>query len=136
MINNRAAEILLEMRQKSDRYAEKSTRLSELLERAECFLNELPGKVEITIADTKGFLHFKRCQGAWQLQYEADNTSFNNTFNVTEAPVHIKAAAAKLLPELIDTLLQVISERVSEVDAGLEALDTIEFLRDSEGGDQ
>jgi len=116
------------MQQKSEGYAEKTTRLSNRLEAAEQFLKQLPGKLEVSVWGGSNCLSFTRCEDGWCLWYSAEPDGQR----VTEAPVSVKAIAAQLLPELVDTLFARISDQTAQVDAGLEALDTIEFLRDGE----
>lgn len=132
MSNDRSAEILREMQRKSDEYAEKSTRLSNLLTKAEDILKELPGRIEVSVGHEYCELSFERKSEGWRLSYREGN----ERCYVTEGPVAMKARAAQLLPELVEKLFGDIEVRASEVDAGLNALENIEFLRDSEGGDQ
>lgn len=59
-------ELLADLHVKSSEFAEKATKLSNLLLEAEEFLNRLPGKIHVTVVDDGGnSLQFDRAQDGW-----------------------------------------------------------------------
>lgn len=131
MPNQQSEKMLRELNRKAKEFAEKSTRLSNQLEEAEAFLQEMPGKLEVSVGEGWGQLSFSRCQSGWRLWYGSEQDGEL----VTEASVETKAHAASLLPELVNRLFAVVSERLEQVDAGLTALKDVPFL-DNESEDE
>ncbi len=129
MGNQRFDEFVRTLRNKSNNYALKTTKLSQSLEAAEAFLQEIPGKIEVSVGEGWEKLDFVRHSAlGWKLWYGSDEEGCW----VTNAPVEIKAKAATLLPESLDTLVDSITGKLEAVEAGLEALKRIPFL-DVEG---
>jgi len=126
-----ARKVLREMENNAELYAKKATELSDMLERAEAFLREMPGKVDIIVVGDGGpdwdKLEFTRNQSdGWRLWYGPDD---EKGAWVTEASVEIKASAAKLLPLLVQRLMDTQTSKLSEVECGLEALSQVPFLK-------
>jgi hypothetical protein len=118
-------EFVRSLREKSSNYAVKATLLSQSLEAAESFLQQIPGKLEVSVGEGCHTLRFiKHSSLGWKLWYGDDS---EGVF-VTSASVEIKAQAAKLLPELLELLVESINGKLEAVDAGLEALKKIPFL--------
>ncbi len=125
-----SGKMLRELERKANEYASKATQLSTMLEQAEQFLQEMPGKIKIEVSEDNSpyTLEFFRHQtDGWRLWYGVDQ---EGSF-VTDASVTEKAAAAKLLPELVNQLVSLQTQRLSQVEDALEALNTIPFLRSS-----
>jgi hypothetical protein len=125
-------EFVRTLRDRSSKYATRATLLSQSLEAAESFLQQIPGKIEVSVGEGWNKLEFmKRSSLGWKLWYGDDQ---EGCF-VTNASVEIKAEAAKLLPKLLEVLVESITGKLEAVDAGLESLKKIPFL-EIEGADQ
>ena len=123
------------MERKAKLYAAKSTQLSNQLEQAEQFLEQMPGKMQISVTGSSKWdvLEFCRKGEGWGLYYGVEEDGSW----VTEAPVQVKAAAAKLLPELVERLITTQADKLSEVEIGLDALSGLPFLiAEDQGGAQ
>ena len=122
------AEVLALLHDNAAALQRKSTLLSELIERVENFLNELPSKIEVLykVADKK-YLRFTRDKERWRLSYDDGGTG---RLWLTEATVEIKAHAARFLPNLYSQLVTDQSKRLNEVEAALNALKNIPILRE------
>lgn len=122
--------LLAELNLRAAKYAEKATQVSNLLQRAEYVFQEMPGKLQVLVgdADDDGELSFQREEGKWRLTFVTREEGGLSHYVVTESPVEIKARAAKLLPELFNTLLDLQKERQDLLDNALEALKEIPFL--------
>ena len=129
MGNQKGDAFLRELQCKSDAFAAKATRLSKVIENIDDFLQQLPGKVEVSVPGEKhSILEFSKHSHGWVLWYGNERDGYN----LTAAPVEIKAEAAKFLPKLIEVLVAKINDRLSTVDAGLKSLEGIPYL-DIEG---
>lgn len=126
MPNQQSETMLRELNRKAKEYGEKATLLSNLLEEAEAFLNELPSKMHVSVGEGDNQLTFVRWESSdWRLWYGDDQEGSL----VTDAPVELKAKAARMLPQLVDVLFASVSERLSVVNEGLDALKQVPFLR-------
>jgi len=126
MPNKQPGKMLRVLKHNATEYAEKATRLSNLLDEAETFFQEMPGKMEVAVDQGNRRLKLERWNSDWRLLYSEDQ----RVDLVTEATVDVKAMAAQLLPELVDRLASTVSQRLIDVDAGLEALRRVPFLND------
>lgn len=126
-MNQYSEGILRELRQKSEQFSAKSSRLSDSLSRAEEFLRDIPGKIQISVGDGEDTLGFFRADraGGWRLWYGGEEYGQL----VAQAPIEVKAKAAVLLPQLIREMLAAITTNLQDVEAGLEALDNSPFLK-------
>lgn len=118
MPKQQSEKMLRELELRAKEFGDKSTKLSNMLEEAEAFLQRMPAKVQVNVEQ----LSFRRSPHVqeWKLWYESEV--------VTESSVAIKARAARLLPPLVKELFSSLSNRLVEVDAGLEALSRVPFL--------
>ena len=133
MPNDKQKKVLREMEQKAKLYAAKSTQLSNQLEEAEQFLQQMPGKMQLTVMGNRpeDVLEFCRVSDEWRLYYGVGEDGAW----VTESTVQIKAAAARLLPFLVKKLMATQTDNLAKVETGLEALSGLPFLSDkNEGG--
>ncbi|WP_437194444.1 hypothetical protein [Planctomicrobium sp. SH527] len=129
MGQKRPDKILRLLTQNAAEIAEKATRLSDQLELVENILRELPGKFEVEVGESNGpsgSLSLARHSNDWHLIY----STYQDSYRVTSSSVSIKAAAAILVPELLATLSQKSEERLEQINAGLNALDSLPFLQD------
>ena len=120
MPDSQSEKMLRALGERAKEYAAKSTKLSNMLEEAETFLQKMPSKLEAKVGD----LSFVRSQDGWRLWFGPDE--YGDW--VTESPVSVKAKAAILLPALVNQILGDMSERLDEVDAGLIALNSLPFV--------
>lgn len=127
MPNEHASKLLRDFKASADVYAKKCTALSNALEEIELFLQELPAKFELVVTSDDFYeLSFQRIKGVWRL-YIAWGDEVG--VSVTEASVETKAKAAKLLPRLVNQLVEEQQERLQAVDEGLKSLQEIPFVQ-------
>jgi len=126
----KSARIIDGLREQSRSYAEKATRLSNLLEQAENFFCEMPGKTEVRTSspDDEYVLSFCKTHQGWRLFLESRDDSQNETAIVTQANIRKKAEAAKRLPELYKQLQSHIADLHAVMDRGLESIKGLPFL--------
>jgi hypothetical protein len=133
---NREA-ISQDIAQRSQDYAAKATLLSNLLVQAESFFAELPGKFPISTPEEAGgtSLSLERIKSDWRLVLRYKDCAFDNPDDVytaeskvTESSLWVKAAAAKRLPALYKSYLEVLDGKIDEVEAGLAQLRELPFL--------
>jgi hypothetical protein len=129
MSRKHAEQMLKTLEDQSAEYAQKASRLSDLLELAECFLQEMPGKVAAEFGDRthlSGKIMFIRCQDEWRLVFESQELQEDEF--VCESTVQVKARAAILLPELMRLIFDTRSSRLQMVEQALEGLEKLPFL--------
>jgi hypothetical protein len=110
----------------SQDFAEKATRLTELLTRAQLFLYELPGKMPVSVKDDEFSLSFAKNDGVWGIYIQRHNST--KAILATGASIALKAEAAQLLPELYDAIQANYKESREAVDAGLRSLEKLPWL--------
>ena len=112
--------------------AAKATALSTRLEAAENYLDQLPGKSEVSASHgDDDYLTIERSSlGRWRLVYYESTEHGTQKHLVTEASVPVKVWAAQLLPQLFERLSETIANRLELVDKGLSALDNLPFAAD------
>jgi hypothetical protein len=130
---SRKAEILNDLKEQSAAYAENATRLSSALEEVEQFFNELPGKVTVsTDCDDGEYIRISldKTPDGWKLLLWDSEPPVLQEFpiRVIQASVYYKAAAAQLLPELYEKLVNHFSQMRYRVDMGLSRLKELPFL--------
>lgn len=123
--------ILMDLREKSTEYALKATQLSNLLQQAEEFLREMPGKVEVaTPIDQLGHsLALERRGKEWSLvllRWHDDEINESNI--VTRSSIAVKANAARLLPSLYLILVDHVEAAHEDVAIALASLGDLPFL--------
>jgi hypothetical protein len=131
-------EILDAVKKEGALYAKKATQLSDMLERAEWALQELPAKIPVRMFESEieesPWLAFERFGGDWRLVFHESELEL---YDVTSSNVNIKARAGTLLPDLYDLLINRIRENLSLVDGALEELENVPFLTgDAKEGDE
>ena len=121
---------LRELSELSSEYAEKATRISDLVEEAEQFLCSMPGKVEARVEDGDYVLRFDRSHNKkWGLKLDVpDEHGDPYTLVVTESAIDVKATAVGMFPTLFDELLDTMRSRLKIVKAGLESESELEAL--------
>lgn len=129
-VPSRQSKVLEELEEQSRLYSQKATLLSNLLEQAEQFLREMPGKVAIqTGLPHRDFdLAFIKMGGDWRLVFVEYEGETPKLVPVVQATILQKAEAAKLLPELYGLLVDKLTEGQAEIDRGLESLKDLPFL--------
>jgi len=127
---SKQAQVLKELQEQSRLYARKATLLSNLLEQAEHFLSEMPGKVAInTQSDYENYeLSFLKTARSWRLMLEFREDGELKSVPVTQASILQKAEAAKRLPELYRLLQVRLTDGQAEIDRGLQSLQELPFL--------
>lgn len=123
-------EFLREFAETSRAYAEKTTRLSRLITRIETILNELPGRTEAdSVNDHGDVLKFERERDWWHLRFYSDSNDGNRSWwDAVDAPVHVKAKVAVLLPDLIQRITKHQSVQLESVHLGLQAIENIPWI--------
>ncbi len=109
----------------ADEFAKKSTALSNKLEWAQAYIDELPCKLPVSAGvEGTGLLMLVRHKEGWHLCYGASKA---NSEVVVNAPLWVKSKAAVLLSELFANLSAAITEQLQEVEIGLNALKDAPF---------
>lgn len=134
----------------SKEYAKKATLLSDAIERAEAFLNALPGKVEagayLKQSDNSDSppigIVYEKHEGQWGLllTYPTSGTEHADS-PLAEASIAWKAMGAHLLPELFEDVCEQQQKIIKKVDDALAAIEAFEHpvlsARESQpGGEQ
>src|SRR5689334_22950676 len=96
------ADVVDQLRRKSQLYSVAATMLSGLLEEAEAFFQDLPGKVEIVVSETQFRLSLERQNKVWFFIIASLDQQSNewSRHRVTTASLPLKAKAAQMLPKL------------------------------------
>lgn len=130
-----ADDYLRKLRVTADEFAKKSTALSNKLEWAQAYLDELPSKLQVSVGvEGTGLLMLLRHKDGWYLCY---GTNKNNSELVVNASLLVKSKAALLLGELFGKLSTAMAEQLQDVEVGLEALKdspfpSVELVRNEE----
>jgi hypothetical protein len=129
---SKQSKLLQELQSQSILYSQKATLLSKLLEQAEQFLRQMPGKIAIRTESSNSSydLGFAKEGGIWRLElwrFEDDGMN-SKIIPVTQANILQKATAATLLPELYERLKSTFTQGQAEIDRGLESLKDLPFL--------
>lgn len=129
-VSSPQSKVLDELNKQSQVYSEKATLLSNLLEQAEQFFREMPGKVAIQTyrehCDQE--LGFVKMGGEWRLVLIEFEEGKPKLVPVTQSTILQKALAATLLPDLYQQLIEKLCEGQSEIDRGLQQLKELPFL--------
>ena len=135
MPNEHSEKLLRDLKRKTKLYAEKTTQLSNMLEEVVEFLRQIPGKTEVIVRHSDyDKLEFIRRGDEWDLWFGPEEVHIGGGW-VTSSSVTIKAAAAKMLPELFEKLLGEQSSHLLEVEKGLNALQSLPlFGEEPQGG--
>jgi hypothetical protein len=105
----------------SKEFAEESTLLSRRIEQLERWILALPGKVPVRVGNDALAVVLSRDKDGWQLSIEtADKLALMDA-----ASVQLKAKAARLLPDLIDTLMRESRTRAAEAGEARRAMDQL-----------
>ena len=116
-----------ELSARAETLREKSSELSDLLERVEKFFQDLPGKVPAQVGDRSGnFLSFTRSGKTWVLQYSHENKQVN----ATKLPVEAKIKAAPLVPKLLEVMQQEQAKRIGELETAIQCLSSLPIRED------
>lgn len=126
-------DLLSDVNRKAEQYASKASQLSDLLEEAETFLQEMPGKIQTEAQGECGALAFRKGPAAWRLYWREgcdyfDESSGEDWVLVTDASVVVKSLAAQVLPMLVERIFTTQEERLEEVEKALQCLATVPFL--------
>jgi hypothetical protein len=125
------AQVLEQLKEQSRLYSQKATLLSNMLEQAEQFLRQMPGKVPVqTQTDhSECELAFAKTGGDWRLVLiEFVNGSEAKGNTVTQGTILQKAEAARLLPELYQLLISKLTDGQEAIESGLRSLKELPFL--------
>lgn len=125
-MNQHSEEMLRVLNEHASEFAAKATLLSNMLEEVEAFLQRLEGKTPVEIIDDDEVLTFSRDSGEWRLLF----LDSGGHAVVTESSVSVKARAARLLPKLLDQLIERQQSRLVEVDEALAALKQLPLFKD------
>ena len=107
----------------SEAFEKKSTELSDKLQAACSYIDDLPCKLPVSVGEGDEQLMLRRTQNSWSLCYGSEESHEP----VTRGSVTMKAKAAVLLGPLFAKLSTNIASQLSEVEVGLEAIKGTSF---------
>ena len=136
-MDGKSEEMLRTLRASGTEFSRKATALAELLKEVESVLIDMDGKVDCFVdLDTSSVclqLQFHRGSRGWGLfvfenYIDRDGAPQSQTTPLRDASFQNKAKAAKGLPSLIQSILNVHSQHLAEMNEGLESLKSISWL--------